>query len=347
MKLEFKNLSYNDVQKKFNYIQEVYDKGDNDPQLEIDFCKLKWTEPIGMLFFGAKLREFSRNNPEVEITLGNIGQDSGYFEWMGLYDYFIPDSNIGKKVGHVFGNTNYIPITKINVKAEYGESFKNGNIYADRGEFIEVRANQLAQTVTSDRQLEKILTYIIREIIRNVPEHSGIDEFWICGQAWHGKLNKAQIAILDEGQGIFNSLTSNIFHRREIESNTEALQSAVQPGISKAFKRGGTNRKSNDVWANSGYGLYVVSEICRDCNGKFGLISGENILIKNNDASCPPNGIVGDNCFNGTAIIIELPFINDYSSISISDYVTRGEKLAKQEINSIHQASIPSRGLLK
>ena len=188
MKLEFKNLSYNDVQKKFNYIQEVYDKSDNDSQLEIDFCKLNWTEPIGMLFFGAKLREFSRNNPEVEITLGNIGQDSGYFEWMGLYDYFIPDSKIGKKVGHVFGNTNYIPITKINVKAEYGESFKNGNIYADRGEFIEVRANQLAQIVTSDRQLEKILTYIIREIIRNVPEHSGIDEFWICGQAWHGKL---------------------------------------------------------------------------------------------------------------------------------------------------------------
>ena len=347
MKLKFKNLSCSDVQKKFNYIQEVFDKQENDFQLEIDFSNLKWIEPIGMLFFGAKLREFIINNPDVEVKLGSIGEDSGYFKWMGLYDYFVPNSNVGEKVGHVHGNTNYIPITKINVKTEYGESFKNGNIYADRGDYIEERANQLAKIVTSDKQLEAILTYIIREIIRNVPEHSGVDEFWICGQAWHGKLNKAQIAILDEGQGIYNSLTSNIFHRREIDSNAKALQSALQPGISKAFKKGGTNHKSDDVWANSGYGLYVVSEICRDCNGKFVLISGDNILIKENDESCPFNGIIKDNHLKGTAIMIELPFMTDYQNINISDYVARGEKLAKQGLHSIHQASIPSRGLLE
>jgi hypothetical protein len=49
------------------------------------------------------------------------------------------------------------------------------------------------------------------------------------------------------------------------------------PGISgKAFK--GVKRDKNDVWANSGFGLYMTSRLCRE-GGSFYVASGNSSLM--------------------------------------------------------------------
>ena len=45
--------------------------------------------------------------------------------------------------------------------------------------------------------MQKLMTYLIREILRNIPEHAESHKAWICGQYWSD--NTAEIAILDEG----------------------------------------------------------------------------------------------------------------------------------------------------
>ena len=262
---------------------------------------------------------------------------------MGLFKYFVPHATEGKNTGHVKGNNTYIPITNINVKEEYGKSFLRGE-YFERGDYIIGRATQLAQIVTGHSELQEILKYIIREIIRNVPEHSGKDDLWICGQAWpSSSYSRAQIVIMDEGIGVHRSLTANQFHKRENETNLDSLRSAIRPGISKAFRRGTENRDT-DRWSNSGFGLYVVSELCKKLNGRFLLISGDNYVYTSGDIEEIEDG---PNQLDGTLVAIELPLQNtDIDSTTLlSSIIDAGEKIAAHDMISISKASFPSRNI--
>ncbi len=121
-----------------------------------------------------------------------------------------------------------------------------------------------------------MLQYLLREAIRNIPEHAETDDVWLCGQYWHNR-DLAEIAILDEGIGIFKSISHNQVHRAYISSNEEALRWALKPGVSVAFipSRG---QRDDDPWANSGYGLYMISEICKLTEGWFTLASGDDCI---------------------------------------------------------------------
>ena len=91
----------------------------------------------------------------------------------------------------------------------------------------------------------------------------------------------AEIAIVDEGIGIYESLTQNTSHKEYITDNITALKWALKAGISEAFGPS-KKQKSQDSWANSGFGLYMVNEICKHLNGSFCLISYGNYLLIDN-----------------------------------------------------------------
>ena len=163
---------------------------------------------------------------------------------------------------------------------------------------------------------------------------------WICGQYWPS-YSLAEIAIMDEGIGIFESITQNEAHREYIKDNATALQWALKAGISEAFEPS-KKQKSGDEWANSGFGLYMVSEICRHLNGSFCIISyGNYMLIDNRGVK------IGKTSFNGTAIRIRVPSkkISNAQAI-ISQIASQGEAEARTIKNAFKDASIPSRGLM-
>ena len=94
----------------------------------------------------------------------------------------------------------------------------------EQGDLIERKSDELAAVLAQgNRELQKMFRYLIREAIRNVPEHAGTNEVWICGQYWHNR-DKAEIAILDEGIGVYESLKQNRIHREYVTNNEEALR---------------------------------------------------------------------------------------------------------------------------
>ena len=234
---------------------------------------------------------------------------------MGLFKYFVPHATEGKNTGHVKGNNTYIPITNINVKEEYGKSFLRGE-YFERGDYIIGRAIQLVQIITGRSELQEILKYIIRGIIRNVPEHSGKDDLRICGQAWpSSSYSRAKIVIMDEGIGVHRSLTANLFHKRD-----------------------------TDRWSNSGFGLYVVSELCKKLNGRFLLIIGGNYVYTSSDIEEIEYGL---NQLDGKLVAIKLPLQNtDIDSTALlSSIINAGEKIAAHDMISISKVSFPSKNI--
>jgi DEAD/DEAH box helicase domain-containing protein len=86
------------------------------------------------------------------------------------------------------------------------------------------------------------LTYSIREIVRNVIEHSESETYTVSAQYWPSQ-SSAEFAVADAGCGVLSSLSHN--PKLEVENDLDALKLAMLPGISsKAWRRKG----SQDVW---------------------------------------------------------------------------------------------------
>ena len=138
-----------------------------------------------------------------------------------------------------------------------------------------------------------------------------------------------------------SSLQKNRCHRECITTNEDALRWAVKPGVSASFNPGKSNKAYNPS-GNSGYGLFIVSEICRLSSGCMTLLSNEDSfhVFPNHSSMIKTN-------FRGTAlgIKIETERIHSYQEI-IDRARKQGEETAKTIKNAFKEASVPSKGLL-
>lgn len=140
------------------------------------------------------------------------------------------------------------------------------------------------------------LSYSLREVFRNVLEHSRAEAIWYAAQHWP-ETSKVELCILDEGIGIAQSLRRN--PHLAIHTDQDALDLALLPGISGVAFRGGPKQR-RDPWANSGYGLFMTSQLCRR-GGSFVVLSG------NSGVSITEAGKERLDCvFGGTAIRLQL-----------------------------------------
>jgi hypothetical protein len=235
----------------------------------IDFGELRFVQPFGMLLFAAQLRRFVAAHPTATIEYRHY-EAHGYPAHMGFFQAC--GIEFGKQMGEAPGSAHYIPITRLGIAELEADAAEN---YEDARETIERRSGQLATVLTREEQgpLHETLTYALREIFRNVLEHSQADAIFYAAQHWPER-KLVELAILDEGKGMAASLGRNPHIR--IESDQEALRLAILPGISGvAFK--GARKKRNDAWANSGYGLFMTSQLCQR-GGSFVIGSGDALL---------------------------------------------------------------------
>lgn len=140
---------------------------------------------------------------------------------------------------------------------------------------VECLSYRLAFMLTQEKvsQVYKTFSYSIREIIRNVFEHSLSESAWICGEYWPSR-NNAQIAIMDEGIGILRSLKNNSNYSI-LKNDKEANNLALEAGVSCTL---GQKQYASQIWQNSGYGLYMAKSLCLK-GGFFILSSGEHTIF--------------------------------------------------------------------
>ena len=312
-----------------------------DDKYFFDVSNIGNYEPLPMLLAAALIRQFCvrRNLAPWDIELRYVENESfryachmGFFQSAGFLQ--------GNAPGEAPGSLSYIPLTKLNIRDMQREAYASGELL-DRGDLIERKSDELARVLAQhNSELQKLLRYLIREAIRNVPEHANTNEVWVCGQYWHNR-DLAEIGILDEGIGIYESLKKNYIHNSYIKNNEEALRWAIKPGVSVSFNPA-RGQRSDNVWANSGYGLYMVSEICKATGGWFTFVSGEDCL-----RAYPNNTRLYGAHFKGTALGIRIRPSNVRSYQSLIDAVrTRGEDTAKTIKNAFKEASTPSKGLM-
>lgn len=235
--------------------------------LNLDFSKFARVEPFGMLVVAHGIRQFKKRASQTIIVATGLPQNEaeGYASHMGFFKAC--DIQLGKNPGQAKGSARYLPIT-----------YQSTAELADAGEHLGTNIQRLslklAQMLTQQTSgaLVDTLTYSFREIIRNVAEHSQSPDFAYCAQYIYTD-GTVEIALIDQGIGLCTSLANNPFVQPHLASDQDALKYALMPGISgKAFK--GASQNADDIWGNSGFGLYMNYRLCNE-GGSFFLASGE------------------------------------------------------------------------
>ncbi len=329
-----------ETQKSLVFIKQLTETSFNEP---VNFiAAMPWVRPFGMLITASTIRRIRERHQNIPFRLEQRnGRGNDYAGHMGFFKAISPMLEMGNEPGQAPGSMNYIPITSIDFQTMHRSEIESGN-YVAMGDVVEKEAKRLAQVLChGNTEITRLMTYLLREILRNIPEHAETLNAWICAQYWWTD-RSAEIAIIDEGIGIKSSLEKNQSYHQQINNDKDAILLALKPGVSRSFQPGREKSVFEDLWANSGYGLYMVSEICKRLSGSFSVVSGDTFLSQHHDSTVR----VGETCFPGTAIRITFDTTEVTNSQRlIADVVSLAELEAKTLRNSFKKASRPSREL--
>jgi hypothetical protein len=280
----------------------------------VDFGPLGYSLPIAMLVAGSKLREWLRYRDERGYESLYQGIDSSiqahsYLMHLGFFD-FIGIAH-GNQVGQARGSSRYLPITRLTRPAVNVQEVGLEQWYAE----IEAEARRLGAVLAGshdDTEGLRTYTYCMREIVRNVFEHSGADECYICGQRWWD--GSVEIALIDEGVGICTTLRDV----GVVEDDGAALLLAVRPGVSRTH-----NSNAINLYDNSGFGLFILTELAASF-GWFVLGScGAQLVGYQRERQ------VEQSSFSGTYLGMRLQTSpRDFGSV-LADIIQAGEEEAR------------------
>lgn len=230
----------------------------------LDFQNTKFVTPFGMLYLASHLRHIAKSTT-IKLFVINY-QHHSYLSHMGFFQSF--GLNFGNLPGQASGSDTYVPVTTIPV-----QTFKHQSIGNQIGQHCEDEGQRLAKILLREDKsyTYQVISYSIRELLRNVVEHSDASEISYCAQFWP-RSGRAEITVMDDGKGVWGGLSTN--PNLVIKTHNEALNLSLLPGISGKMYKGVKVQMSNE-WQNSGLGLYVTSKLCSDF-GSFFIASGNS-----------------------------------------------------------------------
>jgi hypothetical protein len=285
--------------------------------IEIDFKEYQHSSIFDLVFLA---HQFS--NIQLRKRIKIIAKNHEHMAYAkGMNFFLVSGADWAVEVNPSEGDGfSYIPIQKIDCDVR-----ELGLDQVTMNEEIDRRARNLAKVllhVGSGRALDTI-QYTLREIIRNIFEHSGASYFLIAGQ-YYPKHKNVQIVICDNGQGVQNSLRFNKPFSKL--NDREALNIALMPGVSGNARALSSPRASE--WQNSGYGLYMMSRLARH-QGIMTIISGSHAihLDRQNDQVRTKQDFEVSN-FRGTLIRIGISLDDEDISGKLKIWGDEGKLIA-------------------
>lgn len=300
----------------------------SESELVIDFSTLSFAFPSGVMVSALGIRDLIRQRHALGLTTHVAGHDTlggapSYLRYFGYFQFIGVDA--GNQPNTAPGSGNYLPITRISL-----EDLQSTDVILQ--DQITKHAKRLTKVIypsASDISRVDMLTFCLREIVRNVFEHAQVGECYVMAQRWG--TGEAEITIADEGVGLAQSLSQ----AHEISSSRAAIRLAIKPGISCV-----TDPVNDDKWQNSGFGLYVVSEIGTRL-GAFSILSNESMLLLNNQGTkwvaTPSRGTIVKLRANTNEA--------EYFPNLLQSIVDEGEKLAEEILGARPSASKGSRSI--
>ena len=313
-----RNFEDADIVKFLNELEQYKD----EENICTNYSKVEFVKPYATLLLAVGMRDFLRYRFNKGLKTTSKGQKENrtaltYLQHLGFFQYI--GLNLGKKPNEASGSSTYIPITQLSA-----EQF---DIEGKRlQEVIDTESDRLAKIIYPGEENVMraiMLSYCLREIIRNVFEHAEVNECFVLAQSWRNGI--AEIAIADRGIGLYESLKE----AHALKNQQDAVKIALQPGITSD-----TGPDNDDKWQNSGFGLYVVSEL--------GLMLGDFAIASNGKIMFSDHGVISwfDVPIRGVAVKLRMDTNEaEYWPNVLNNIVEKGEEIAKTIPGSKRKAS--------
>lgn len=237
--------------------------------IRADFSGVGLVEPFAMLMVSSELQRTAARNRVTKFECANHERMT-YAAHMGFFEAFGYETK--RSPGKKDGNSRHLPVNVFDCDALRDEAYEG---HTEVGNVVEAKSKHLAAMLcgTDVGDVAETLAYSLREIMRNVVEHSESKQLGICAQYWPSK-HKVEVAIVDRGVGLRKTLSRN--PHLDVNNDKSAVNYALMPAVSGKAYRGA--RKQRGPWANSGFGLYMTSRICRN-GGSFFIASGDTGML--------------------------------------------------------------------
>jgi hypothetical protein len=243
----------------------------SDKPVKLDFSDLGFATPSGMLLLSRHIRSAVERGI---VTAHSGAEANGYAANVGFFE----QCGIEVPRREAAGGENYLPLQAVDL-VKWRKDAESSSL--SFGELSDQRVGRMASLIARSTRgnLFDLMKYCLREIVRNAMEHGAGDTMWITGQYWP-LLDRVELSIFDNGIGILKSLQRNE-RFSNIDDDLTALRLAVLPstsGVYKEMRAGQTSTvAADDSWRNSGFGLYVTSQLAHR-KGHFVLGSGSKFL---------------------------------------------------------------------
>lgn len=240
----------------------------NEAEVQLDFRPVDFVCPYGTLVIAHAIKHFTTRRRvqglKTTVLLGN-NCPRGAISYLRYFGFFRYINVVGEmEAENAPGGVKYLPVKILNL-----ESLKTKVGVGQFQDTIEKTSDQLARVIFpngSEQSAIDMLSYCFRELIRNSFEHANVATCAVMAQRWDNGI--AEVAIADRGIGIYSALCE----AHNIETPDEALIQCLKPGISS-----GAGRQTGSKWDNTGFGLYVVSQLGKRY-GSFSIISSERFI---------------------------------------------------------------------
>lgn len=271
------NMKYLEMMKMNQFINEQVESNSNT-EFIFNFNELKWIDPSGAII----LLETIENLKEEEISvqfkpLENTNKSAiSYGLNMGIFQEIGLSSNSCNEEGDT-----YLAPKKIH-RAKVYEFLKS------EGKDLEFYFEYITEKISGkvlrcdnwkyDEKLKELFAYVVRELIRNIFDHSETDYFYY-GSQYIPKTKEVELVIADRGVGLKNTIPFDL-EEEWLNKNT------TEEAIRKAFTAGIT-AESNHSYAsidyrNSGFGLAMVRNIISEADGILSLATSDKTVTFNN-----------------------------------------------------------------
>lgn len=304
-------------------------------EFALSFEKTYNYEPFAMLMAQKYISTYSGPNfyyyPLKDQSPYSYGGVMQFFESIGI--------EYGFKVNSREGSKNHIPITVISRESIENRFKKRSTDFMT--ELISV-SERIAEVIARDhKEANKILSFSIREMMRNIFEHSEDEKAIVCAQYWPSK-DLVELAVSDYGIGVFASITKNKDLSKIIKTNRKAIEMALLPGISKISSNEFRSKRKNPN-DNSGFGLYLASELSVRLGGEFAMHSGDTLLRKTKSGTLVEEDLPASR-LKGTTVMIRIkPTYLDKYTETFDELIEEGERYVEYYGKGIPKASTYSK----
>lgn len=143
----------------------------SDGRYDLHFPSCAEYNPFPMLIVSSSIRRFTKRNSNIRENLRIYNKSKNdYAAHMGFYKAC--GWRVGNDIGEARGSGTYLPITKISLKMLEEKCKLNSTTIQEE---IEKLAREMAAILSrKNTDLQDALTFLLREIIRNTPEHGQI-----------------------------------------------------------------------------------------------------------------------------------------------------------------------------